>query len=145
MEYEIENIIQFFYLKFKSQDEEIDDDLFDDKKEINFLEYLKPNLKNKVKFDYNEFPPLKLVENDDIINSEIYQKFKLNIDNFHRENKILKDNNYENNLLDISKILIYCQENSSRLNYHISFFLKNVGTRYSKIHLDSQEKIIGIR
>ena len=122
MEYEIENIIKLFYSKYKLQDEEIDDDLFVDKKEINYLEYFKINLIKKVKFDYKAQPPFKLFYKDYIISSEIYQKLKFHMDNLHNIKNILKNNNYQNNLLDITKILIYCQENSSCLNYFIESY-----------------------
>ena len=106
LEYNLDNIIKLFYSKYKYQDEEIDDELFDDKKEMNFLEYLKTNLNKKVKFDYKDQIPFKLVEINNIISSEIYQTLKSRLDDLHNTKNILKDNNYNNNLLDIAKILI---------------------------------------
>ena len=44
------------------------------------------------------------------------------MENLHNIKNILKNNNYQNNLLDITKIFIYCQENFSCLNYLIESY-----------------------
>ena len=118
LDYKIDNIINTFYLLYKNQNEEIDDDdLFDNEKEKNFLEYMKNNLSKNIKCDYYEQPNFKLDNNAKVLSSDTYKELELNIDKIHNEKNIEKDKNYKNNLLEISKLLIYCQENSSQLKY----------------------------
>jgi len=78
---------------------------------------MKVNLLKKIKFDYYEKPYFELNINDSFISSDIYKELKAYLENFLKEKNILKDKNYENNLLYISELLAFCQENFSKLNY----------------------------
>ena len=119
LDYKTEKIVNSLYLKFQSQNEEIDDDdLFDNEEETTFLEYMKVNLSKKIKFDYYEKPYFELSTNDSFIYSDIYKELKTNLENILEKKNILKDDNYEKNILYICKLLAYCQENFSKLNYY---------------------------
>ena len=115
IDYKIEKLTNSLYLKFKNQNEEIDDDLFDNEKEKNFLEYIKINLSKKIKCDFYEQPHFKINNNDSIISSDIYKELESNIEKIHKEKNVLLDDNYQKNILEISKLLIYCQDNFSKL------------------------------
>ena len=114
LDYKAEQIVNSVYLQFQSQNEEIDDDLFGNEKETNFLEYMKTYLSKKIKFDFYEKPYFMLNTDDSFASSsEIYKELQTNLD----KKNIIKDKNFEKNLLYISKLLTYCQENFSNLNY----------------------------
>ena len=129
IEYKTENIIQLienYYLKFIKQKEKKDDlELFGDKKELNFLEYVKTNLSTKIKFDYYEQFQLEKFDNQYLAISDVFRNINNYLENFIKEKKIVKDVNYQNNLIDISKLLIYCQENSKKLNYYKQSYAKD--------------------
>ena len=140
MEYQIENIIKVFYSKFKYQEVNAiddEDDLFDEeKKEDNFLKYMKDNLYKKIKCDFDENSLLNLYEIDINTSSEIYLELFNQIEKFHKENNIFKDSNYEKSLLDIAKILKFSKENSLKLkNYKESYAedtFKNIDKKIKK-------------
>jgi hypothetical protein len=78
---------------------------------------MKANLLKQIKFDYYEKPTFELNNNDSFISSDIYKELKTDLENFLIQKNILKDKNDEINLSYISKLLAYCQENFSKLNY----------------------------
>ena len=127
-EYQIEKIINFFYKKFKKQEEEIDDDLFGNESENNFLKFIINNLKKKIKYDYFE---TNLNDIDSIESSDIYEQLTIIMDRIHTENNIIRDSNYQNNLLIISRLLKYSQENLLKLNYFKDSYAKET---FNEIH-----------
>jgi len=131
LDYKTERIVNSFYSQFQFQNKEIqDDDLFGNEEEKNFLEYMKANLLKQIKFDYSEKPELNT--KDSFISSDIYKELKTYLENFLIQKNILKDENDENNLSYISKLLAYSQENFSKLNYFKDSY---AGELFEKIHI----------
>ena len=117
-DYKLDNIIKLFntyYSKFKEQNNNIDD-LFDDKEE-NFLQFVRSYFLKKIKSEFNEEILSEQKEAKEIISTEIYTKINSYMESIHNENKLIKDENYEKNILDICKYLIICQKNTTKLNY----------------------------
>ena len=53
------------------------------------------------------------------------------MDRIHTENNIIRDSNYQNNLLIISRLLKYSQENLLKLNYFKDSYAKET---FNEIH-----------
>ena len=126
-EYETEFIINYLFMKFKSQEDEIDDDddnLFGNRnKERDFTEFLKTNISKNIKFNFNQQNFKYNIEND-ISSSNIYKELKENVEKCYQERNIIKSENYEKNLITISKLLIFCQDNLTKLNYYKESYAK---------------------
>ena len=120
-EYKTENIIQYLSMKFKSQEEETDDDddnLFgNNNNERDFTEFIKINILKNIKFNFNQ-QNFNYNHENNILTSRIYKELKDNIEKYIQERNIIKNKNYENNLITISELLIFCQENLKNLNYY---------------------------
>jgi len=113
----IDNIIALFnlyYLNFKKQYDE-NDDLFDEREE-NFTEYLKISLLKKINSEFNEFPISGPKEKKDIVSTEIYKNINTYMEDIYKENKLKKEENYEDNILGICKYLILYKENITKIN-----------------------------
>ena len=78
---------------------------------------MKANLLKQIKFDYYEKPNFELNTKDSFISSDVYKELETYLENFLIQKNISKDKNDENNLSYVSKLLVYCQENFSKLNY----------------------------
>ena len=103
--YKIENLnslLEKYYNKFKQH---ISD---------NFLNYFYKNLYKMIKNEINDF---SYDDKNEIISSEIFIKINEKIENFYSEKLIDKDINYNNNILKISKLLIYYNENIKKSNF----------------------------
>ena len=119
-EYKTENIIKYLLMKFKSQEDDIDDDddfLFGIRKVKDFTEFIKTNIEKNIKFDFNQ-QNFKYNYQNNIFPSNIYKELKENVEKYYQERNIIKSENYENNLIAISELLISCQENLTNLNYY---------------------------
>jgi hypothetical protein len=132
-EYEVKNIINNYYLKFENEQNkgiEIDDEdreLFneDEFKIKNYLEYIKINLDNKIKSDFSEVPSFD-IDKEKVISSEIYKNLFEQMEQFHKDKNIKKDSNYEKNIIDISKNLIYVKENIKKLKYFVDSYANDI-------------------
>ena len=132
-EYEVKNIINNYYLKFENEQNkgiEIDDEdseLFDEDefKIKNYLEYIKINLDKKIKSDFSEVPSFD-IDKEKVISSEIYKNLFEQMEQFHKDKNIKKDSNYEKNIIDISKNLIYVKENIKKLKYFVDSYANDI-------------------
>ena len=103
--YKIENLnslLEKYYKKFKHNNND------------NFLNYFYKNLYKMIKNEINDF---SYDDKNEIISSEIFIKINEKIENFYSEKLIDKDINYNNNILKISKLLIYYNENIKKSNF----------------------------
>ena len=126
-EYTIENIIKNLSLEFKRQVEEIDDDdiLFgNNNKESDFTEFIKINLLKIIKFDFYQENKINYHDKNIIISSKIYKELRESIEKYFKEFNIIKNDKYENNLITICDLLIFCQENLTKLNYYKESYAK---------------------
>ena len=121
--YKINNfneILERYYIKFKEQ---LDNhqDFIGFEKEENFLNYIITNLSKMIKTDFNGLPTFN-DNNDnaqnDIISFEIMKKIDKIIGEFFSKYNLIKDLNYEKNILKISTLLIYCKINISKINFY---------------------------
>jgi hypothetical protein len=74
----------------------------------------------KIKSEFKEqiLPEEKEKEKEEITSTEIYKKIYNYMENIHKENKLIKDDNYERNILDICNYLIIIKEKITKLNYY---------------------------
>ena len=103
--YKIENLnslLEKYYKKFKHNNND------------NFLDYFYKNLYKMIKNEINDF---SYDDKNEIISSDIFIKISKKIENFYSEKLLDKDINYNNNILKISKLLIYYYENIKNSNY----------------------------
>ena len=119
-EYKTENIIKYLLMKFKSQEEDTDDDddiFFGNNQEKDLTEFIKINISKNIKFDFNQ-QNFKYNHQNNIFSSNIYKELKEIVEKYYKERNFIKSENYENNLISISELLISCQENLTKLNYY---------------------------
>jgi len=119
-EYKTENIIKYLLMKFKSQEEDTDDDddiFFGNNQEKDLTEFIKINISKSIKFDFNQ-QNFKYNHQNNIFSSNIYKELKEIVEKYYKERNFIKSENYENNLISISELLISCQENLTKLNYY---------------------------
>ena len=135
-DYNPENIIKYLSIEFKNQEEEVDDD-FDifgnNNKERDFSEFIKINLLKNIDFDF--YQKFNYIDENNILSSKIYKDLKDSVEQFYQGRNIIKNENYENNLITISKLLISCQKNLTKLNYYKESYAKEtLGKIFSKIN-----------
>ena len=107
--YRIENfnsLLEKYYKKFKQNNDE------------NFLNYFFKNLNKMIKSEIIDFSN----DEDKNIFSDIYIKISQKIENFYSEKALIKDINYSNNILKISNLLTYYNENIKKSNFFIRSF-----------------------
>jgi len=134
-DYKTENIIKNLYMKFKRQEEEIDDDdiLFgNNNKESDFTEFIKINILKNIKFEFYQQNEIKYHDKNSIITSKIYKELREILEKIYKKSKMIKNYNYESSLITISDLLIYCQENLTKLNYYQESYAKET---FEKIYL----------
>ena len=138
-DYKPENIINYLSNEFKNQEEEIGDDdeynLFgNNNKERDFTEFLKINILKNIKFDF--YQQFKYIEENNILSSKIYKDVKESAEKYYQGKNIIKNENYENNLIDISELIISCQQNLTKLNYYKESYAKetfeNINSKIKK-------------
>ena len=136
-EYRINEVIKLFKKDFENFKSEINDDLFDEKEE-SFIKFVENNLTRKVKSDYLlEEMDLESITKEQITSSDIYKEINSYFDKLYEENNELnKENeeNYNDNLLNICKYLIFCNTKNTKLNlYKISYASDTLGDIIQKI------------
>jgi len=117
--YKIENLnslLEKYYKKFKH----INND--------NFLNYFYKNLYKMIKSEINDF---SYDDKNEAISSDIFIKISEKMENFYSEKFLDKDINYNNNILKISKLLIYYYENIKHSNY---FKESNANETFNKMN-----------
>ena len=103
--YKIENfnsLLEKYYKKFKQHNYE------------NFLNYVFKDLYKTAKSEINNF---SFNEKDEITSSDYFKKISEKVGNLYSEKFLDKELNYENNLLKISKLLIYYNKNIKNSHY----------------------------
>ena len=109
IKYKLENfnsLLEKNYKKFKQQ-----------QKNGNFLDYFLKYLNKKVKSEILDFSNNDN-DQEEIISFDIFMRINLKVENFFSEKFLIKDKNYENNILKISRLLIYYNENIKKSNYY---------------------------
>ena len=104
--YKIENfnsLLEKYYLKFKQHNYE------------NFLNYVFKDLYKIAKSEINNF---SFNDKNEITSSDMFIKISEKVGNLYSEKLLDKELNYENNLLKISKLLIYYNENIKNSQYY---------------------------
>ena len=104
--YRIENfnsLLEKCYKKFKKNKDEY------------FLNYFFKNIYKMIKSEIIDFSN----DEDKNISSDIHIKISQKIENFYSENALIKDINYNNNILKISNLLTYYNENIKKSNFFI--------------------------
>ena len=134
--YNPENIIEYLSNEFQNQEEEIDDDYnffgFNNK-ERDLTEFIKINILKYIDFDFNQ--KFNNIDKNNILSSKIYKDLKDRVEQYYQGRNIIKNENYENNLITISELLISCQQNLTKLNYYKGSYAKETfGNIYSKIN-----------
>ena len=136
----IKNLFDIFYINFRQQYDG-KDELFDEREEY-FGEFAKKALLNKIKSEFDEFSlsEEKKIE-EDIISTDIYNIIHTYMEDIHKENKLKKEENYEQNILDICKYVILYNENITKINdYKNSYANQTLKEMYKKIITSSELK-----
>ena len=132
-EYKTENIIKSSVMEFKNQ-KEIDDEyeLFGDNnnKEKDLTDFIKRSLLKNIRFDFYQ-QKFKNIEENAISSSKIYKDLKENVEKYYQERNIIKNQNYEDNLITISGLIMSCQENLTKLNYYKESYAKETFEKVS--------------
>ena len=110
----IKDLLVKYYKNYKEQENNI----LDVDKEDNFLNYFLNKLSKKIKSDYNGLPSFNDEDQNNIISSYIFIELNKIFEDFYSNNHIKKDLNHRNNLLYLSRLLIYCKNNILKSNYY---------------------------
>ena len=132
----LSKLIYSLYNDFQLQKNNLNEDLFNIEIEDNFLEYLISNLNKKIKADYSEISSIDIDENE-IISSKTFNNLNKIIEDIYNENQINKDSDYDKNIKELTKLLIFCEENILKLNVYKESYAEETFKEIEKKILNS--------
>ena len=135
----LSKLIESLYNDFQLQKTNLNEDLFNFEIEDNFLEYLNSNLKKKIKTDFADYTEISSINIDEnkIISSKIFNNLNKIIEDIYNKNQINKDSDYDKNIKELSKLLIFCEENILKLNIYKESYAEETFKEIEKKILNS--------